>query len=117
MNKSENLRDRLQYQTHLVLRKILKKKNSKEVSNADVALMLCQYNSASVQNDHDSIENLEPLREALSNLYKYEMQIITMYHWEGKTFEEIGRNFNGKTKNWAKWRLEKIYEKIKKMMR
>lgn len=112
MNRYERISDKLQYQTHLVLRKLLKKKQGREVTNADIQLALFQYKNPSVQSDPDSIERLESLREGLTHLFKYEMEMVKLKHWEGMSNLEIARHFK-KSESWVVWKMSKIYGKIK----
>ena len=114
MNRYERLTDKIEYQSHLVYNKFLKnQKPSRELTNAYIQLALFQYKEPIVQSDSENIERTEWLREALSHLFKYEMEIIKMRHWEGKTHDEIAVAFK-KTRRWAAWRLNKIYDKMRK---
>ena len=104
----ELLRDKIEHQAHLVLKKFKPNKGS-EVSNQDISLLMAQ---GATQYQSLSEEEQEKVNTLLVKLDKTGMEIIRLTHWEGKSLREIGL-IMGKSHQWVSDQLEKAYSTMR----
>ena len=110
MSQYEKLREHIKHQTDLVLNKLIKSKNHKEITNIQIEWI--SYQVCSNEVNHEFRERSELLVEALTKLTADQMTIYRMKFSEGKSNEEIGEFF-GHKEWWTRQQLKKIYDTIR----
>lgn len=109
MKQYDLLREKITKQASLVLKKFRQKKNSREITNQDFAISLYAY---ATNNDNISEEKLEILNDRISRLNEFQMRIIRLRFWEGKTNQEIG-DLIGKSEGTVRNIIKKCINKMK----
>lgn len=110
MSQYDKLREHIAHQTELVLNKLIKSQNKKEISNTQIEWISYQVCSNEVSQEFR--ERSELLIEALTKLTQNQMTIYRMKFSEGKSNEEIGEFF-GHKEWWTRQQLKKIYETVR----
>ena len=116
-SKAEKLRDRLIQQRDrlgdLIIKKFKLKENSREVTKDAVWWSLYNRAASTENTTNEYLEShREWLDERLTHLEPSQMEVIRMYFWEGKTFEEIGKVI-GLTPSGAFRRFNKCIEVLR----
>jgi len=118
--RTEAIRNKLLLQFERVSRKFKPSKSPKEVNNSDIQIALFQYGvsgltptEASFTKSEYGETSHEWIADKLTRLTVQEMQIVSMFYFEGKTFYLIDKHFK-KSVGWAKYHNELILEKLRK---
>lgn len=115
MSQYEKITDHIYRQIAIISKKLKSAKNSREVTNKEIELLLCKTlvaNNHEGWNDHTEAL-IEEMHTRLTRLSEAQMYLINLRYWECLTIRQIAIKLNQPKSNVART-LAKCLETLRK---